>query len=73
MKDRKTLMMTELVTEVIKQLLSRFGASPTIIKRAIDRLIEREFLERDEIVRSKLRYMVSLYEHSHAHLLLANE
>lgn len=58
MKDRKFLVHTELVNEVIKQLASRFQPKPAMIKQAIERMIEKEYLERDENDRRKLKYMV---------------
>jgi len=48
MKDRKRLDHNNLVAEVIKQLKSRFQPAPNLIKRRIEALIEREYLERDE-------------------------
>lgn len=59
MKDRKVLLLQELLNEVIQQLMSRFQAPPNLIKRAVDRLIEREYLERDPNNRSRLTYVVS--------------
>ena len=35
-----------LITEVTKQLSNRFMANPAVIKKRIESLIEREFLER---------------------------
>lgn len=58
MKNRKQLIHQELITEVIKQLAHRFQPSPQMIKRSIERLIEKEYLERDEDDRKKLKYMV---------------
>ncbi|KAL7747279.1 hypothetical protein RI367_007333 [Sorochytrium milnesiophthora] len=46
MKSRKTMQHNELVAEVIKQLRSRFAPSPAMIKKRIEGLIEREYLER---------------------------
>lgn len=48
MKDRKTMTHNDLVNEVIRQLSSRFGPSPTLVKRRIESLIDREYLERSE-------------------------
>lgn len=59
MKDRKLLGHTELVNEVIKQLATRFHPKPSAIKQAIERMIEKEYLERDEHDRKQLKYMVS--------------
>ncbi|KAM0754709.1 Cullin-domain-containing protein [Meredithblackwellia eburnea MCA 4105] len=57
MKDRKQMLHQELVSEVIKQLSSRFKPSPPPIKQSIERLIEKEYLERDDTDRRKLRYL----------------
>lgn len=57
MKDRKTLVHSELVNEVVRQLSSRFAPKPNMIKRSIEKLIEKEYLERDENDRRKLRYL----------------
>jgi cullin 3 len=48
MKARRTLRYSPLVNEVIEQLQSRFRPSPGHIKKRIESLIDREFLERDE-------------------------
>jgi len=58
MKDRKVLQHLDLVNEVIRQLSHRFQPSPQMVKKAIERLIEKEYLERDEVDRKKLKYMV---------------
>lgn len=47
MKARKYLDHNNLVSEVISQLQSHFVPEPVEIKRRIESLIEREFLERD--------------------------
>ncbi|CAO4366622.1 unnamed protein product [Caenorhabditis nigoni] len=49
MKTRKRLNHNNLVTEVTEQLRHRFMPSPAIIKQRIEILIEREFLQRDEL------------------------
>lgn len=46
MKNRKQLDHNNLVAEVVAQLQVRFNPSPTMIKRRIEALIEREYLER---------------------------
>jgi cullin 1 len=56
MKSRKTLTHAELVGEVIKQL-SFFTPDPSVVKRRIEHLIEREYLERDEEDSSKYVYL----------------
>lgn len=46
MKARKRMSHSSLVAEVTEQLKSRFLPSPTIIKKRIEGLIEREYLAR---------------------------
>ncbi|GAA6008585.1 hypothetical protein JCM10207_007167 [Rhodosporidiobolus poonsookiae] len=57
MKDRKQLLHLELVNEVIRQLSHRFQPTPQMVKKSIERLIEKEYLERDEDDRKRLKYM----------------
>lgn len=49
MKSRKVLEHNLLITEVTQQLRSRFLPDPNTIKKRIESLIEREFLERDKV------------------------
>ncbi|KAI1702469.1 cullin family domain-containing protein [Ditylenchus destructor] len=49
MKARKHLVHNDLVTEVTNQLKARFMPDPTLIKKRIESLIEREYLERDKV------------------------
>ncbi|KAI8374216.1 Cullin [Radiomyces spectabilis] len=46
MKDRKTMEHNLLIAEVSKQLSSRFMPNPVMIKKRIEALIDREYLER---------------------------
>lgn len=46
MKGRKKMYHNNLITEVTNQLSSRFMPSPTAIKKRIESLIEREYMER---------------------------
>ncbi|KAL1172233.1 hypothetical protein V6Z11_A05G336100 [Gossypium hirsutum] len=57
MKSRKVLDHNNIIAEVTKQLQSRFLANPTEIKKQIESLIEREFLERDNSDRKMYRYL----------------
>ncbi|XP_059640189.1 cullin-3A-like [Cornus florida] len=57
MKSRRVLDHNNIVTEVTKQLQSRFLPNPVLIKKRIESLIEREFLERDNVDRKLYRYL----------------
>jgi cullin 3 len=57
MKTRKTLQHNNLIAEVTKQLSSRFVPSPQIIKKRIESLIEREYLERSRSDRRLYNYL----------------
>ncbi|KAF9444819.1 Cullin-domain-containing protein [Macrolepiota fuliginosa MF-IS2] len=48
MKDRKHMSHNDLVNEAIRQLAGRFNPEPGLIKRRVESLIEREYLERCE-------------------------
>ncbi|KAL3106907.1 hypothetical protein niasHT_010822 [Heterodera trifolii] len=49
MKARKKLLHNDLVTEVTNQLKARFMPDPVFIKKRVESLIEREYLERDKL------------------------
>lgn len=57
MKARKVLSHNDLVAEVTRQLSARFVPHPVLIKKRVESLIEREYLERDESDRKKYRYV----------------
>ncbi|GJU73314.1 cullin-3A-like protein isoform X1 [Tanacetum coccineum] len=57
MKARRVLDHNNIVAEVTKQLQSRFLPNPIVIKKRIESLIEREFLERDKEERKLYRYL----------------
>lgn len=57
MKARKTLRHRELIQEVTHQLSQRFTPEPSFLKKRIESLIEREYLERDTNDRALYHYM----------------
>ncbi|XP_073118727.1 cullin-3A-like [Henckelia pumila] len=57
MKSRRVLDHNNIVSEVTKQLQPRFLPNPVVIKKRIESLIEREFLERDKTDRKMYRYL----------------
>eukprot|EP00823_Brevimastigomonas_motovehiculus_P006923 TRINITY_DN5949_c0_g1_i1.p1 TRINITY_DN5949_c0_g1~~TRINITY_DN5949_c0_g1_i1.p1 ORF type:complete len:757 (+),score=176.94 TRINITY_DN5949_c0_g1_i1:117-2387(+) len=57
MKARKTLTHQQLMAEVTSQLMQLFRPDPKIIKRRIEDLIQREYLERDEQKNNVYRYL----------------
>ncbi|KAL6049859.1 Cullin-3A isoform A [Balamuthia mandrillaris] len=57
MKARKTMEHSALIAEVTKQLSSRFMPSPIIVKKRIESLIEREYLERSKSDRKIYNYL----------------
>lgn len=57
MKDRKTLDHNGLINEVIRQLAGRFAPSPALVKRRIESLIDREYLERSPEQRNVYNYL----------------
>jgi len=46
MKQRRTLAHSQLMTEVISQLAARFIPDVNMVKKRIESLIDREYLER---------------------------
>lgn len=57
MKSRKSLDHSNLVAEVINQLKGRFTPSPAMVKKRIEGLIEREYLDRDKSDIKKYVYL----------------
>jgi len=57
MKSRKTMEHSNLISEVTQQLSSRFMPNPIIVKKRIESLIEREYLERSKKDRKVYHYL----------------
>ena len=57
MKSRKEMDHNALIAEVTSQLSARFVPNPNVIKKRIESLIEREFLERDKENWKKYKYL----------------
>merc|ERR1711988_407081 len=57
MKSRKEMEHNALIAEVTGQLTSRFLPHPNVIKKRIESLIEREFLERDKDNWRRYKYL----------------
>ena len=57
MKSRKTLAHNELVAEVCRQLAVRFTPIPQSIKKRIESLIEREYIQRHKDDPKQYNYM----------------
>jgi len=47
MKARRTLSHNDLIVEVSRQLAARFAPTPMVIKKQIESLIERDYMQRD--------------------------
>ncbi|KAJ7494705.1 Cullin-domain-containing protein [Mycena galericulata] len=60
MKDRKHMTHNDLINEVTRQLATRFSPNPLNIKKRIEGLIEREYLERCDD-RKSYNYMGSAF------------
>ena len=57
MKARKVLDHNNIIAEVTRQLSARFLPNPSVIKKRIESLIERDFLERDPENPSMYKYL----------------
>jgi len=57
MKSRKEMEHNALIAEVTSQLQARFMPHPNVIKKRIESLIEREFLERDKDNWRRYKYL----------------
>lgn len=57
MKSRKTLQHSNLIMEVVQQLQAQFNPDVKLIKRCIEGLIEREYVERDATNQQIYKYM----------------
>jgi cullin-4 len=55
MKARKTILHQQLIPQVMEQL--KVPAQPADIKKRIESLIEREYMERDPKERSRYKYL----------------
>jgi cullin 2 len=57
MKARKTLSHNEMISEVIALAQNRFTPDVSMIKRCIEQLIDKQFLERDAKNRDMYLYV----------------
>ena len=57
MKSRRQMEHSQLISEAITQLSQHFKPDPKVIKRRIDDLIAREYLERDSDRTNLYRYL----------------
>jgi cullin 3 len=57
MKSRKRLSHNDLITEATKILSNKFNPDVSVIKKRIEGLIDREYLERDKDDRRFYKYL----------------
>lgn len=57
MKTRRTIMHNDLVAEVTRQLQGRFNPKPVFIKKRVESLIERDYIDRDKQDPRKYTYL----------------
>lgn len=57
LKSRRTILWTDLQMEVVKQLSHLFQPVPSMIKKRLESLIDREYCERDSENSAMLRYV----------------
>ncbi|CAI8030235.1 Cullin-2 [Geodia barretti] len=57
MKARKSLKHNQLIEETIQQVKSRFTPSVAMIKKCIEILMDRQYLERQETARDTYDYI----------------
>ena len=61
MKSRRRIDHISLITECTKILSAKFNPDPLVIKKRIEGLIEREYMERDKDDRRFYKYMARFY------------
>lgn len=57
MKSRKTLKHQQLISETVDQLKARFQPRVADVKKAIDTLLDKEYLERSESDKGTYNYL----------------
>eukprot|EP00761_Pharyngomonas_kirbyi_P014061 gb/GECH01014091.1/.p1 GENE.gb/GECH01014091.1/~~gb/GECH01014091.1/.p1 ORF type:complete len:784 (+),score=155.95 gb/GECH01014091.1/:1-2352(+) len=57
MKSRKTMLIQDLIKETITQLCDRFEPDPRLIKKQIEQLMEREYIQRNSSNNLRVDYL----------------